>query len=222
MCLAILSKPGANIPAEYLATAATNNPDGFGYAFNYAGKVVTRKWLKYDDEAEVVYEMDRRANPDAVFLVHFRMATHGDLCLKNTHPFVLQDGGAMIHNGIIDIKGLPEGYSDSRFFAKHIVSKLPANWQYQAWWVQVLEDYISPWNKVCFVWPNGSWLILHEDAGDWDEGNWYSNSSHKRRVWRMSDYWWEDNEWEQDSAIDCALSKEYGETIAQIIRDGVK
>lgn len=129
------------------------------------------------EELYASYLKDVAANPESVFLMHFRYATHGAVKIKNCHPFAIP-GGAMIHNGILHIDGLPDGTSDSGFLARNIVSKFPDGWQDQKWWVDVLDTYIGYGNKLAFLFDDNRFLIVGEKRGKWKDGVWYSNESY--------------------------------------------
>lgn len=178
MCLAAFAPAGVTIRRSHLVEAGDNNPHGCGYAFARNGHLVIRK---FEDVRELIpaYEHDAaRYSEGSAFLVHFRIMTHGAINKRNTHPHTMRDGGALIHNGMIDIPELPAGESDSRYFAREIIGALPSNWMYDPILVNMVERYIGDYNKVAMLWPDGSSLILNERAGHWQDGVWYSNKSY--------------------------------------------
>lgn len=178
MCLAAFAPAGVTIRRAHLLEAGDNNPHGCGYAFARNGHMVIRK---FEDVKELVpaYEADAALYGDgSAFLVHFRIMTHGAINKRNTHPHTMRDGGALIHNGIIDIPELPNGESDSRYFAREIIGAMPAGWMNDPILVAMAERYIGSGNKVAMLWPDGSSLILNEREGHWRDGVWYSNRSY--------------------------------------------
>lgn len=187
MCLAIYQSLGAQTPVTRLVEAARSNPDGFGYAFVRnslkTGRpfIQVEKFLKFDDRAIEQYMHDVNTyGDDSPFLIHFRMTTHGGVSIKNVHPFTMKDGGAMIHNGIIDNPiDEPQGMSDTRFFVRRFIDTLPESWQWDQVLVTAVARYADVyWNKLVFLWPDRSYLIMGEDKGHWDDGVWYSNKSY--------------------------------------------
>ena len=118
MCIAIAKNSGIKCPSlDTLRNCWDSNPNGAGFAFNDAGRVVIKKgfmtwndfqtaWLRYSKR----YDFDNRG-----VLIHFRISTHGGTNPQNTHPFpVISDTGMMqksecvcdyaaIHNGIISL-----------------------------------------------------------------------------------------------------------------------
>jgi predicted glutamine amidotransferase len=116
MCVALLVKPNTAVDIEKVRRGATANPDGSGYAFVRNGKVEIRRSLKWED-IEKSFLRDMENNSESVFLVHHRIKSHGEVCKENCHPFRMADGGALIHNGVIPIHGIPKDWSDTRHFA---------------------------------------------------------------------------------------------------------
>jgi hypothetical protein len=136
---------------------------------------------KFEDVKELIpaYESDaERYGDGTAFVVHFRIMTHGMISKRNTHPHTMRDGGALIHNGMIDIPELPAGESDSRYFAREIIGAMPGGWMYDPILIAMVERYIGLNNKVVMLWPDGSHLILNEGEGHWRDGVWYSNRSY--------------------------------------------
>jgi hypothetical protein len=135
---------------DVLKRAAENNPDGAGYAYvDEHGVVQIRKAATY---AEIAAELDAALDQYAAtspFLIHFRIATHGAVC---------------------------EGYSDSKYFANNVISKLPRNWYRTPHWPEYIEDMIGTGNKIVCLYPDAL-VVLGEKRGNWKNGVWYSNTS---------------------------------------------
>ena len=129
--------------------------------------------------AEIAAELDAaldQYSATSPFLIHFRIATHGEICEGNSHPFPVKGGGAMIHNGMLTIPGLPAGYSDSKYFANNVISKLPHNWYRTPHWPGYIEDMIGSGNKIVCLYPDAL-VVIGEKRGNWKNGVWYSNTS---------------------------------------------
>ena len=183
MCIAIFVQRGRRLPIEQVRTAVANNKDGFGYAFIKGDKVMVYKVDKYTDAVEEQFLKDvRRYGDKSSFLVHARIATHGEVCQMNSHPFLMADGGAVIHNGVVPLP-IPVGQSDTGYFVEHILDKLPRGWQNDDTWVAAVDKMIGPGSKMAFIWPDHTYLIVGEARGDWDDRAkrdiWYSNNSYK-------------------------------------------
>lgn len=186
MCLAILQPAGTETPLQRLRTASVNNPDGCGFAYLRGGKVQTRKGRTWAEIEAAYLAAVRRYGDRSPFLVHFRWATHGSISHRNTHPFRLADGGAMIHNGIISNVDQPEGVSDTRHFVRTVIDRLPLGWQHDALYREMIARYIGASNKLAFLWPDGSTLLVNGSQGEHYAGVWYSNNSYTPYVGQ----WW--------------------------------
>lgn len=137
MCLAILKKPNANIPRNYLERGFAGNPHGAGFSYVKKGKLFIEKGFFTFDEFWAAYS--ENVTDDLLATVHFRLATHGARNAFNCHPFVIRETAAkeptmsLIHNGIIGDFGnvMRDGQhvSDTAHFcidfAKPLLSALP-------------------------------------------------------------------------------------------------
>ena len=88
-----------------LAARADEHKDGFGVAFFEASGVrlfVDDKSARQSPVAELVKNYPIRSNQ---VIAHIRKATHGDVALRNTHPFVRELWGrywVFAHNGKLE------------------------------------------------------------------------------------------------------------------------
>ena len=190
MCLAILQPAGTDVPLTRLRQAAINNPDGCGYAYLTPSGVQTRKGRNWAEIEPAYLAAVRRYGSTSPFLVHFRWATHGSVSTRNTHPFRLADGGAMIHNGIIHNVDQPEGMSDTRYFVRAVIDRLPLGWQHDALYREMIARYIGSGNKLAFLGPDGSTLLINGAQGETYAGVWYSNDSYAPYLGA----WWDEDE----------------------------
>lgn len=130
MCIIIVCEKG-RLKKEDAIKAAGINKDGCGVAWRQNGKVVWQKGLELKDLFKFI---DRLPLP---YIVHFRIATVGEICRELTHPFPIDpastvspagttDGSVLFHNGTITnyeielFKLLREG----SIFIDHVQSKL--------------------------------------------------------------------------------------------------
>lgn len=199
MCIAIAKNSGIKCPSlDTLRNCWDSNPNGAGFAFNDAGRVVIKKgfmtwndfqtaWLRYSKR----YDFDNRG-----VLIHFRISTHGGTNPQNTHPFpVISDTGMMqksecvcdyaaIHNGIISMTS-SQAYkertvSDTLIFVRDYLSLIAQN---KAWFkrranielINLLID--APSSKMAIL--NGRGEIIYTDGFTEDNGILYSNTSYK-------------------------------------------
>lgn len=199
MCIAIAKNSGVKCPSlDTLRNCWDSNPDGAGFAFNDAGRVVIKKgfmtwndfktaWLRYSKR----YDFDNRG-----VLIHFRISTHGGTNPQNTHPFpVIADTGMMqkpecvcdyaaIHNGIITMTSSQaykeRSVSDTLVFVRDYLSLIAQN---KAWFkrrsnielINLLID--APVSKMAIL--NGRGEIIYTDGFTEDNGILYSNTSYK-------------------------------------------
>ncbi len=178
MCLLIYKPAGTSIPHEYLNRAAQQHQDGFGYAVARGDGFDVFRALDFAPA-----ELSRLdAAHDKAVLIHFRMATHGDVTMANVHPFRMPiDVGqhAMVaHNGMLfdyypDVK---DERSDTRVFIDTMLKRLKPGWWNDTVMVQHLEYEIG-YNKIAMLWPTGEALLLNEQLGEWRDEVWYSNDS---------------------------------------------
>lgn len=182
MCIAVVCKPGKILTNEKLFRGWTGNPDGAGFAYVKDGKVEIEKgFMKYNDFQKAYTAASDKYAAESPFLVHMRITTSGGTNSYNTHPFRVK-GGAMIHNGILFTPTGPQakGVDNQRKSDTHLMTTVLHN-------VLVREDVllakeaigkaIGGGNKLCFLYDDAEVVIVNEDAGDWIDGIWYSNSS---------------------------------------------
>lgn len=175
MCIAIVIPEGVTVNKDYLHNGWCANSDGGGFAYVRKGKVKIVKSLMKWKTWEDAYYTAREANPDSPFLVHFRIRSAGSNTADNTHPYALKTG-AVIHNGTLTGSGADwyRGPSDTAKF----VEKFGEHLTYD----NVLSKKLAMeaaigYNKLAFLFNNGKFVIVNEDAGHWDDDVWYSNGS---------------------------------------------
>ena len=180
MCIAIVIPEGATVNKDYLHNGWCANSDGGGFAYVRKGKVKIVKSLMKWKTWEDAYYTAREANPDSPFLVHFRIRSAGSNTADNTHPYALKTG-AVVHNGTLTGSGADwyRGPSDTAKF----VEKFGEHLTYD----NVLSKKLAMeaaigYNKLAFLFNNGKFVIVNEDAGHWDDGVWYSNGSFRTNV----------------------------------------
>lgn len=186
MCIAVVTRKGASLSVEQLRSGWAINNDGGGFAYVKDGKVEIEKgFMKLPDMEKAYFAAVEKYAETSPFLVHMRIRTSGETDPHNTHPFKIK-GGAMIHNGILfsptgELAG-KEGRrnSDTRILATvghNILTK-----DHVTIAKSMLED-IFGYNKLCFLYDDGDYVILNEDLGDWEKGIWFSNGSCKTSYW---------------------------------------
>ena len=181
MCLLIYASPGSTPTKKALRTAGANNPDGFGFAFAIGRKIVRHRSMNLNDTIELFHEM-RAEHPKAHAMFHLRITTHGATNIDNCHPFVVDEGIVLGHNGMLPIKE-KDGKSDTRQFAEEWLPELGVE--------KVLDnpsefaelEKFAQGSKLCVLSVDERLqkpvYLVNEAFGHWEKGVWYSNHSYK-------------------------------------------
>ncbi len=163
MCLILYANTPdacALITPEHIKDAWTGNPDGMGFAFRRGPneRVEIRKGFMMPRHAVQALQRIQALRP-AELCVHWRYGTSGGTTPGNTHPFAMEHG-ALIHNGILSIRGTPRE-SDTRVAARLLFPLKPADLK-----------------EVLDTWCNGSRLLFmgHKKSQTWRTGNWYKTN----------------------------------------------
>jgi hypothetical protein len=179
MCIAILNT--ANIIDQVtFFTCWENNPDGAGIAYVEKGTV---KILKEMDCPDALYHnyLALRKHNQLPMILHFRIATSGDIDETNCHPFPVHPGVVMAHNGILENVNVQRGskINDTRIFINDILKLLPVDFIVNIGIQRLISAFIGD-SKLVFLDKNGHYDIINESLGHWDEAheNWFSNHSY--------------------------------------------
>lgn len=178
MCIAILTKPGAVISDANLRQAHSSNRDGGGMAFIRDDKVVIEKgFMAVEDFISRYHQViEEGLHKDNPMLVHFRIATTGEVGPANCHPFPIGENkgdGALIHNGSFYGGRTNAEKSDTRVLAERLTSKFL--YEPTLFAKQKIEEKIGSYNKVVLLYNTGDYIILNEHQGGWKDDIWYSN-----------------------------------------------
>ena len=181
MCVIIHQPVGAHLKKEDARILWDTNPDGGGFAYiDNSGQIVGFKSMDFEPFWRK-FETTRSQNPQRDYLLHFRIATHGEVCLDNVHPFWVGEDKdtVMAHNGIIH--GVPDykdDRSDTRVFIDEVLPELPPDWLDKPYLVDMVEDWIG-WSKLMFLTTSEALsenvYILNKDRGVEYHGLWLSN-----------------------------------------------
>lgn len=187
MCVALAVPANVEVSKDTLRSCFIHNSDGAGYGFYKAnGEQVLKKGYMTFNKFWEDYSVDREANKDRGFLVHFRIRTAGARDEANCHPFALKNG-MMIHNGTV--YGLGEssyqGKSDTAELAE-LISGTPKN-KFDVL-AKELKEVIT-WGAVVLLDKNGKFHFTLGGSGtEWIDGVFFSNthwrSSYERNVTR--------------------------------------
>ena len=137
------------------------------------------------------YQQYRRVHLDSYFILHFRIATAGKINEDNCHPFVVNEGLAFVHNGIISKVRTCVNYSDTYYFNADILQNLPADFTENEATLELIEAAIGA-SKLVFLNSKNEPLILNSHLGHYVENVWYSNRSYEDRMPAPKLKTWED------------------------------
>lgn len=148
MCIIVYKPAGVPMPSnDILYNCFFNNPDGAGIMFPWGNEVIIRKgFMSYNALLEgisaVLNETHGSSLKNLEVVLHFRYATHGNICPQNCHPFPcassiyelkqlsLSTSIGIAHNGIISFcstthKQKRSKLSDTQVFIRDYLSHLP-------------------------------------------------------------------------------------------------
>lgn len=123
MCLIMIGKI-EHIKKLELDLAWATNPHGAGIVIPSHKPDMIKGIMKWKQFDALIGKLDNALT----VAIHFRMATHGEVSARNTHPFQLNKGSYLMHNGILQGLGSPgtKGLSDTAHLAdilKRVKSK---------------------------------------------------------------------------------------------------
>lgn len=181
MCIAILNTKGTTLKKEILRNCWENNGDGAGLLFiNDDKQLETFKEMKSFDNFYKKYQEVRKLYGKRNIVLHFRISTHGRVNETNCHPFLVDDHVGFVHNGMIyDVPTNPD-YSDTYMFNELVLKEFKQGFHKNDLLLDIIADFIGNGSKLVFLDVEDNWTIVNEEAGHWNLGCWFSNSSYKQ------------------------------------------
>ena len=178
MCVIVHQPNNGHLDKETCKKLWQANPDGGGFAWiNHEEDIIVNKSMSFPAFWKA-FETARSTFPEATFLIHMRVATHGSVCIENVHPFKVDDHTVMAHNGIIH--GVPD-YKDDRtdtaVFIAEVLPELPPNWLDSSYLFDMVEEWLG-WSKLMFLTTSDALNHRLYRLGDWQEWNnnlWLTN-----------------------------------------------
>lgn len=191
MCLMIYAPKGKVIPPEHIRIAVENNPHGWGVMYRSEAERVEgaiRSSLDMNmNRAEGL--MSTLAGHELVF--HARAGTQGTLSWANIHPFRLkmenqgdehlEESWMLAHNGVFGGLTITEPEKSDTWHFCRVLERAGKSGKFDLLTtlerpelLTAFEEWIKPWNKLCFAGPYG-FYIVNEKEGVWIDGIWYSN-----------------------------------------------
>lgn len=180
MCIAIMnSHRGADLNRKTIERCARKHPDGMSLMWFENEEIKMFKTLDCVDHLYAKYRQVRDMNK--TIALHFRRATHGEVSLKNCHPFWINRDMAFVHNGVIRMNEMPEDRVDTKVFRDKILRPyLDPAWAADKDARDMVGDYISPSKLVVATAnPEPYFYIVNQKKGFSEGANWFSNTSYR-------------------------------------------
>ena len=181
MCIIIVANKNKKIPNEHIKLASELNCDGFGISASVNNKLFVYKSISINsgDIIKLYNSIRQVATGDIV--LHFRLATHGDVSDKLCHPFYVNKDLVMFHNGVEidkDIAGHSYGNkneSDTMAFVNNILKNFKKGFQKNKNIMNMISKSVGDNNRLCFLDSNG--VTTYSSSDLWVElnGILYSN-----------------------------------------------
>ena len=181
MCIAILAKPGKRLTEEQIKNCWKNNSDGAGFAYISNAEMVVVKELKKVKRFIKLYKKHEATSKNSPMLIHFRIRTHGEVSISNTQPIQISNRCTFIHNGVIGAMPDNPVHSDTVMFKNYILRYMNDGFHTKPKILTMIER-ITGFSKLVFLHTDGTYSIVQESLGKWEENIWYSNESHKTWV----------------------------------------
>ena len=194
MCVICVYEPTKTnlISRTELDAIVLTNPDGFGVMYYENTELKTGK--QYNPNLAIMQQIawDMLQSAEAIAMknnsylaIHARIATHGEVCDANCHPFEFANGHMLMHNGILSGYGSTT-LSDTEEYAReldYMEAKYPG-----ILGDEIFQDMIGSAissNKFVIATPTrditkvAKFLIINEHLGKVDSNKWYSNLNHR-------------------------------------------
>tara|TARA_R110000868_G_scaffold16117_1_gene73030 strand:- start:3713 stop:4333 length:621 start_codon:yes stop_codon:yes gene_type:complete len=190
MCIAVLNS-GKQISENDMYLMWLSNRDGAGLVWHDGFELRTLKMLvETDSEFAEFRNHYKKAFKEATsgVVIHFRMATTGEVHKLNCHPFHYEDMNgnvnALVHNGMLQGYGhynefLPSAGVQSTDTYNFIHKNMNKVNIYNPFQREKIERLIGSYNKFIIMTDTGDVFILNASSGIWlTDGNWYSNQNY--------------------------------------------
>lgn len=181
MCIAILNTKQTTLKKQLLRNCWENNGDGAGILYiNNDNKLEFFKEMNNFDTFYDKYIDVRKKYGKRNMVLHFRISTHGKVNTTNCHPFLVNDSLGFVHNGMIYDVPTSTEYSDTYMFNETVLKNFKEGFEHNQTIMEMLEVFIGNGSKLVFLNDDDNYFIVNEQAGHWNLGCWFSNSSYKQ------------------------------------------
>lgn len=190
MCIIVAKPAGVEFPStETLKNCWDGNPDGAGIMWSAGDRVEIRKgFMTWDAFLKAVKSVKASIGTEGACVMHFRIATHGEVSPECCHPFPLTgDLEAMrktksspkvgiAHNGIIDNRNTDKRTSDTMDYIANFLyplSRICDDWHSNKHACKLIDDTLG--SKMCVLFGDGS--IKTFGSFIVEDGCYFSNTS---------------------------------------------
>lgn len=151
-----------------------HNADGLGAMWVADGKVHTPKILpRFLEDVEDFLE--KLPSSDTEVALHFRWRTHGDISLKNVHPYKVSDTCYLMHNGVLHTgNSKDKSRSDTCHFISDYLSLTTAT-LYHKGYQEMLSEFIGPDNRLAILSVECGLTVINKGSGIETHDLWFSN-----------------------------------------------
>lgn len=174
MCIIIVANKNKKIPNEHIKLASELNCDGFGISASVNNKLFVYKSISInsDDIIKLYNSIRQVATGDIV--LHFRLATHGDISDKLCHPFYVNKDLVMFHNGVIrdsvsGYNGHNKNESDTKAFVNNVLKNFKKGFQNNKTIMNMISETVEEYNRLCFLDSTGQ--TTYTSSNKWVEYN---------------------------------------------------
>ena len=174
MCIIIVANKNKKIPNEHIELASELNCDGFGMSASVNNKLFVYKSISMnsDDIIKLYNSIRQVATGDIV--LHFRLATHGDVSDKLCHPFYVNKDLIMFHNGVIrdsvsGYSGHNKNESDTKAFVNNVLKNFKKGFQNNETIMNMISASVGEYNRLCFLDSAGN--TTYTSSSKWVEYN---------------------------------------------------
>lgn len=182
MCLLLTGKSNA-IRAMYLGNpfmiqdVYSSNSDGVGimYAAGDGKTLQVEKALPQNVEQATDF-IKRLPDDDRELAMHWRMKTHGNIDLSQCHPYKVEDGTWLMHNGILHTGNKADvTKSDTWHFIADYLSGLSIDALHHPGVAEFMGEFIGS-NRFAIMSGDGRLTVINKDQGIEHDGIWFSNT----------------------------------------------
>lgn len=180
MCIIVYKPKGISVDRQILENCFANNPDGAGFMFPCEGRLLIKKGYFEFEDFWAAWEKCRKVHGDHLPVVlHFRIATAGEIDKANCHPHRIAHNLGFVHNGILSCVHVPKDsdVSDTIIYRDRYLGRLTGKSLRNAKLFGMIGRHIGVGNKFVFMNGAGKTVICNEKQGIRKDGLWFSNYS---------------------------------------------